>query len=219
LAKQHMENARSATDIQKKLQLFQKAEATIKHAEKIIKKQKKSDDMLIGIAIARAYHEHSILLIDLEPSKAQGSHKQAEKWGYIHVGNGKVTGTMTHPSLCPPVVSKKIFTQNIIPPVAKHQFPDIDRRLKDTTQLVYCLNLLATKQPNDGQLDQDERRWLEYTNDEPQEREWLQATATDLIRAFIRDEVKSSAAVKEIVCLAPVLGKEDFRKLLQEFVD
>ncbi|KAG0015568.1 hypothetical protein BGZ80_009776 [Entomortierella chlamydospora] len=140
----------------------------------------------------------------------------------------------THPSPCPLSVlsnspqhlldaekglPKKIFTQNITPPVAKYQFPDVGRHLKCIRQLVYCLSLLAAEQSNDRQLDQDERRWLEYMIDKPHERERLQAIATNLIRAFIRDEVRQSAAVKEIVCLAPALGQKDFKKLLEAFVD
>ncbi|KAF9170530.1 hypothetical protein BGX20_008852, partial [Mortierella sp. AD010] len=238
LAGQHMQNARSATNFRKKLQLCKKVETAIKDAKKIVNKQRKGNNKTIDIGIARTYHEYSILLTDLKRLKqARKSHKQAEKWGYIHLENQKVPGTMmnpTHPSLCPFVVSsnaqqhfldaekgppKKIFTQNITPPVAKYQFPDVDRRLKCTRQLVYCLSLLAAEQSGDRQLDQDERRWLEYTIDKPHERERLQAIATNLVRAFIRDKVRQSAAVKEIVCLAPVLGQKDFRKLLDAFVD
>ncbi|KAG0008552.1 hypothetical protein BGZ80_003303, partial [Entomortierella chlamydospora] len=43
--------------------------------------------------------------------------------------------------------------------------------------------------------------------------------ATDLIRAFVREDLKKSGVVAEAVSLAAVLEQEDFRKLLQVFVD
>ncbi|KAF9354185.1 hypothetical protein BGX26_007987 [Mortierella sp. AD094] len=68
-------------------------------------------------------------------------------------------------------------------------------------------------------LDETECDWVQATIDNPDEQERLQSMATDLIRAFVRDELKHQAAVNEVVCLAPVLNQEDFRKLLQLFVD
>ncbi|KAG0001548.1 hypothetical protein BGZ80_006164 [Entomortierella chlamydospora] len=43
--------------------------------------------------------------------------------------------------------------------------------------------------------------------------------ATDLVRAFVREDLKKSDVVAEVVSLVTVLEQEDFRKLLQEFVD
>jgi hypothetical protein len=52
---------------------------------------------------------------------------------------------------------------------------------------------------------------------EPDEHERLKVLATDVIRAFKRDEIKDTKAVAEVIYLAPVLEKDDFRYLLKEF--
>src|SRR5690606_5089771 len=49
------------------------------------------------------------------------------------------------------------------------------------------------------------------------EQDRLRTIATDVIRAFKRDEFKDAKAVTEVVYLAPVLEKDDFRYLLKEF--
>ncbi|KAF9991694.1 hypothetical protein BGZ80_008953, partial [Entomortierella chlamydospora] len=43
--------------------------------------------------------------------------------------------------------------------------------------------------------------------------------ATDVIRAFVQEGLKKPDVVAEVVSLAAVLGQDDFRKLLQVFVD
>ncbi|KAF9926077.1 hypothetical protein BGZ67_008278 [Mortierella alpina] len=45
----------------------------------------------------------------------------------------------------------------------------------------------------------------------------LETLATDLIRAFTRDEIKDKKVVSEILCLVPVLGEDDYRFLLSQF--
>jgi len=49
------------------------------------------------------------------------------------------------------------------------------------------------------------------------EQERLHTMATDVIRAFKRDEIKDIKVVAEVVCLAPVLNKDAFNDLLREF--
>ncbi|KAI1296169.1 hypothetical protein EDD11_007532 [Mortierella claussenii] len=43
--------------------------------------------------------------------------------------------------------------------------------------------------------------------------------ATDLLREFTRDELKDAKATAEVVCVAPVLDRDEFRILLKLFVD
>jgi len=49
------------------------------------------------------------------------------------------------------------------------------------------------------------------------EQERLHTMATEIIRAFKRDEIKDAKIVAEVVCLAPVLNKDAFNDLLREF--
>ncbi|KAK3810916.1 MAG: hypothetical protein J3Q66DRAFT_414111 [Benniella sp.] len=52
---------------------------------------------------------------------------------------------------------------------------------------------------------------------EPDERERLKTLATDVIRTFKRDEFKDAKSVTEVVLLASVLDKDDYRYLIKEF--
>ncbi|KAG0009067.1 hypothetical protein BGZ80_002764, partial [Entomortierella chlamydospora] len=118
-----------------------------------------------------------------------------------------------------PRASKLIFASVTTPPVAKHELPRAGELIKDTAQLAYCLNLMNTASPYSLSLDQVEQNWLSSINEAPQEKKRLQTLASDLVRTFVRDEIKGPDSVKEIVCLAPVLGQEDFRRLLHTIVD
>ncbi|KAF9163545.1 hypothetical protein BGX21_011483, partial [Mortierella sp. AD011] len=117
-----------------------------------------------------------------------------------------------------PPALKLIFASVTTPPVAKHQLPKVGELIKDTAQLAYCLNLMNTASDSLN-LDQAGHDWLSSINEAPDEKERLQTLASDLVRTFIRDEIKGPDAVKEIVCLAPVLEHDDFRRLLQTIVD
>jgi len=90
-------------------------------------------------------------------------------------------------------------------------------RLDHTPQLAYCLDLLQSPQESVDTLDQDTQKWLKATKSDPDETERLRTLATDVLRAFKRDELKDARAVTEVVYLAPVLETDDFRYLVKEF--
>ncbi|KAK3816588.1 MAG: WD40-repeat-containing domain protein [Benniella sp.] len=110
-----------------------------------------------------------------------------------------------------------IFRENLRPPIIAFNPPEPDARLNDTRQLAQCLGLLQSPIEADDILDSVARTWLQATKDEPDEIERLKTLATDVIRAFKRDEFKDAKAVTEVVYLAPILDKDDFRYLLKEF--
>jgi len=95
--------------------------------------------------------------------------------------------------------------------------PEHDSRLVDTIQLACCLGLLQAPYELDEILDPAARNWLLLTKNEQDERERLKNLATDVIRAFKRDEFKDAKSVTEVMYLAPVLENDDFRYLLKEF--
>jgi hypothetical protein len=66
-------------------------------------------------------------------------------------------------------------------------------------------------------LDPATRNWLQLIKSDSDEQDRLKVLATDVIRAFKRDEIKDAKAVAEVVYLAPVLEKDDFRYLVKEF--
>jgi len=103
------------------------------------------------------------------------------------------------------------------PPTIAFVAPEPDARLNGTRQLAQCLGLLQSHIEAGDILDLGARNWLQATKNEPDEIERLKALATDVIRAFKRDEFKDAKAVTEVVYLAPVLEKDDFRYLVKEF--
>ncbi|KAF9996649.1 hypothetical protein BGZ80_007198, partial [Entomortierella chlamydospora] len=108
---------------------------------------------------------------------------------------------------------------NIILPVTKYALPEPNGRITSTLQLAYCLSLLHSSMIPKEELDQSERDQLQVRIDDPDEQQRLQTMATDLVRAFVREELKKLNVVAEVVSLAAVLAQDDFRKLLQAFVD
>jgi len=110
-----------------------------------------------------------------------------------------------------------IFAKNVPPPVADLKLPESDERLNSTPQLVCCLSLLQDFRSPDDISDSAARQWLEAAMKDADEQERLHAMATEIIRAFKRDEIKDAKIVAEVVCLAPVLNKDAFHDLLGEF--
>ena len=113
-----------------------------------------------------------------------------------------------------------IFTKDYPPPLNPCKLPGPDERLINTQQLALCLALLQTSPLPDGDtLTPSARTWLNITEKNPDEQERLKAMATDLIRAYTRDELKDTKVTAEVVLLAPVLEKEDYRILLSQLVN
>ncbi|KAF9346117.1 hypothetical protein BGX26_002397 [Mortierella sp. AD094] len=116
-------------------------------------------------------------------------------------------------------IPQAIFGHDVATPVAKFAFPESGGRITSTPQLAYCLSLLQDSLISKGELDKAECDWLKVMKDDPDEQRRLQILATDVIRAFVRHELKRSDVVAETVSLTAVLDQDDFRKLLEVFVD
>jgi len=114
-------------------------------------------------------------------------------------------------------MAKHIFPRNVRPPIIPFHPPEPDTRLSDTRQLAYCLGLLQPDIEPENIQDLTARNWVLNTMKEPDERERLKTLATDVIRAFKRDEFKDGKSVTEVVFLASVLERDDFRYLVKEF--
>jgi len=110
-----------------------------------------------------------------------------------------------------------IFEKNVSSSVPDFRLPDPDERLNNTPQLVCCLGLLQGFRSSDEMLDPAARKWLQIVAKDPDEKSRLHTMSTEVIRAFVRDEIKGDKAVAEVVCLAPVLNKDTFHDLLSEF--
>ncbi|KAF9346367.1 hypothetical protein BGX34_003931, partial [Mortierella sp. NVP85] len=113
--------------------------------------------------------------------------------------------------------AKDIFPRSVCPLTIPFNPPEPDSRLIDTRQLACCLGLLQADIESEDIIDHTIRTWVLNTKKEPEETERLKSLATDVIRAFKRDEIKDAKSITEIMLLAPVLGRGDFRYLVGEF--
>ncbi|KAF8938355.1 hypothetical protein BGZ58_001087 [Dissophora ornata] len=110
----------------------------------------------------------------------------------------------------------QFFAKNMHQPSDINKLPKADERLESVSQLVYCLDLLRYLQSPEDMLDQSQRDWLEAVGNDTDEQERLRALAANLLREFIHEKLKVTKAVAEVVCLVPVLEREDFQQLLQK---
>ncbi|KAF9352578.1 hypothetical protein BGX26_009639 [Mortierella sp. AD094] len=116
-------------------------------------------------------------------------------------------------------IPRVIFSQDVASPITKYTLPEVSGRIKSAPQLAYCLSLLDPLLVSEDELDESERNWSQAKFNDPDEQQRLRAMATDVIRAFARDELKKPDVVAEVVSLTAVLDQDDFRRLLQLFVD
>ncbi|KAF9351068.1 hypothetical protein BGX34_000836 [Mortierella sp. NVP85] len=110
-----------------------------------------------------------------------------------------------------------IFAEDVRPPVIEYKLPGADERLSNTLQLAGCLYLLQPNRSPDDILEPAAYNWLQAINKDPDEQARLRTMATEVIRAYKRDEIKDANVVTEVVCLASVLNKDAFQDLLSEF--
>ncbi|KAG0374663.1 WD_REPEATS_REGION domain-containing protein, partial [Mortierella sp. AD032] len=100
-----------------------------------------------------------------------------------------------------------IFTKNVTPATPTTPLPKSRARIEQTTQLVYCCQLLSIGQasspasvadePEVTPLDEAQQEWVQLIDREEQNHLfWI---IEKLVRAFIEDNSKDSTAIAEIV--------------------
>ncbi|KAG0223210.1 hypothetical protein BGX31_008638 [Mortierella sp. GBA43] len=110
-----------------------------------------------------------------------------------------------------------IFFENVSPPSIAFKPPRAKMYIDDTLQLACCLNYMRPFEPPNNIQDPSTREWLETVVKDSNERKRLEALATEVIRVFKKDDFKGASAVSEVVHLAPVLEREEYRDLLDVF--
>ncbi|KAF9277825.1 hypothetical protein BGZ68_008982, partial [Mortierella alpina] len=178
--------------------------------------------------VSSIFTEHGKLLELLKnDQKAKISFKKAEKWsasaltlGEPHQkGNNKVERKIAH-------IAPEIFSHDVVLRPFKPKLPALDGRISSTPQLVYCIALLSstTSGPHaetaiDETLDEIDRSWLQNLADDADEQNRLRSLTAKVLAEFIDDDLKETAAVAEVVSLAPVLIQAHYRTLLNNFID
>ncbi|KAG0295633.1 hypothetical protein BGZ98_001319 [Dissophora globulifera] len=246
LAKFYLENAHKFEDSEIALALCDDARAALSRTKTFAKKGLKPlqsvEDQALRNGIAAAYFEHGSLLERLDRIEmATISYKKAEKWGYIQ-RNRQPQSDSSQPSKSKQTISLPahnqstldpsgsqvrnlahiplaIFNQDVAPAAAKYPLPKTGARLESTPQLAYCLALLPPLVLPMKPLDEAQQEWSQAKADDKDEQDRLHTMATDLTKAFINDVLKSPSTVAEVVCLAPILDQEHFRRLLMTFID
>ncbi|KAG0053362.1 hypothetical protein BGZ83_001256 [Gryganskiella cystojenkinii] len=222
LANTYLETARTTKDQEISLTLCNDAEAALSRMKRAAKKALTSpvsvEDQVLRNGIATAYFEHGERLVSLGYTEmAQTSYKKAEKWGTVP---GPAVSFATDSAGSDIArVPEDIFPDDMRQPTTKCTLPNADERLSDTSQLAYCLGLLQVTPSPGEEFETTACNWVKATENNAEETERLRTLGIDVIRAFSRDELKDAKAVKEVVCLAPVLEKEYFHSLLTLFVD
>ncbi|KAF8977200.1 hypothetical protein BGZ46_007571 [Entomortierella lignicola] len=105
--------------------------------------------------------------------------------------------------------------------VGDHYLPGPDDDVAKTPQLAYCLHLLSideTSTEYSTETNEAQRLWITRVKDS-EERKRLVALSEKILAEFVSDELKGPATVAEVICLAPVLNEDNYRKLLNEFID
>ncbi|KAF9272883.1 hypothetical protein BGZ68_002014, partial [Mortierella alpina] len=122
-------------------------------------------------------------------------------------------------------IAPEIFTNDLILRPFKPKPPVLDARISSTSQLVYCLTLLSNITPSphaitavDETLDEADRNWVQTVKDDADEQDRLRSLAGKMIAEFMDDDLKETAAVAEVVSLAPAISQANFRKLLETFI-
>ncbi|KAF9942317.1 hypothetical protein BGZ65_005101, partial [Modicella reniformis] len=242
----YLENARKVKDPKIASELCADAEASLSRAMGVaLNPPRGTQDQTLREGVASACFELGQLQDHLgSNNKAQTSYKKAEKLGWqarnqsqLHVtqpsnsnGNNnlhpindqKSSAQDTAPieqELDIVTIPAHIFSENKLPLTVVFNLPESDERLNNTPQLARCLSLLLASFSLDEIQDSSIRSWLQDIEKDTDEQERLASLATAVIREFINDELKDTKAVAEVVTLAPVLKRADFRSLLRLFYD
>ncbi|KAF9346615.1 hypothetical protein BGX34_003771, partial [Mortierella sp. NVP85] len=222
LANLFLENADKSTDPEIILALCHETEISLSQAKKIAKKT--NVEFMNGSIAAIYYGLSDMLDKHGHRDEAAAFRKKIEKWGDVLLAASEASVNLLSNSLnqhiqesAAATIPCDIFPNNVHLPTIEFKPPEPDARLIDTPQLACCLGLLQADTEPDDILDIAARKWLKDTKKDPDEGERLVALATDVIRAFKRDELKDAKAVTEVVCLAPVVCNDDFRYLVKEF--
>ncbi|OAQ22941.1 hypothetical protein K457DRAFT_25537, partial [Linnemannia elongata AG-77] len=233
-ANTHLENAKETKDRRRAQKLCDNAKEALERMD--ISKSIKDHDQIIA-----AFRQHGDLLEKLGlPDEAQLSYSKADELSRtidkstpaptlaqvlpLSISSACVVSASTISSSTAAIrnrgtVMPTIFTKDCPPPIVQFTLPGPDDRLTSTRQLAFCLALLQeTALPLDS-LDASTRAWLTATEKNQDEKDRLRTLATDMIRALVQDKLKDIKAINEVVCLAPVLERPDFRALLSLFVN
>ncbi|KAF8926228.1 hypothetical protein BGZ47_002850, partial [Haplosporangium gracile] len=129
-----------------------------------------------------------------------------------------------------------IFSENLSRPSSGIALPKPGERIDTTPQLVLCNSLLLqipalSMRSNLGlekgqkkevsmeiPMDSAHRDWVKDISQNHVEQDHIRWLLTRMVEEFVKDAIKGSSAIKEVVLLGPVLDREHYRNLLSCFI-
>ncbi|CAO3567585.1 unnamed protein product [Mortierella alpina] len=171
--------------------------------------------------------------VDSASSKVVEDHKRAGHNITILSSEGRIP-----PADEEAKIRLEIFSTNVARPITTTVVPKFGARIDNTPQLALCSSLVlrgpALSEPNDSNseinhlqikkplqdapIDETSRRWVKAIENDPIEKSHVRWLLERMVEEFVKDAVKGSAAVTEVVVLGPVLDYEHYRKLLNCFI-
>ncbi|KAF9914232.1 hypothetical protein BX616_008700 [Lobosporangium transversale] len=155
------------------------------------------------------------------PDHSKRTYKNAKKLGFVQQGNPALAKTSNNPTTRNVVIIlKELFSHEDVRIISEYKLPQPDARLEDVHQLLHCFELLHTTPIPKPDLSSQERQWSAAMSDDPLEQERFHNLASGVVALFIRDGIKAEATtVAEVVALGPVLGRDQYRALLEALID
>ncbi|KAI1313855.1 hypothetical protein EDD11_002456 [Mortierella claussenii] len=209
----HLDNARKAQSRERAVKFCSEVDTALRRIDfsAVTTDQSQLEQIIV------AFREHGRVLESWNlADKALRSYNTAKKLDQPVLPTSASSATSSQNM---DVLPASIFVNDYYPYVFHGKLPKPDERLSNTRQLAYCLGLLQAPSLPKDDLDTPTRAWLHATIANEDERERLKTMAADLLREFTRDELKDAKATAEVVCVAPVLDRDEFRILLKLFVD
>ncbi|KAF9927675.1 hypothetical protein BGZ65_006678, partial [Modicella reniformis] len=203
LANVYLENANKAANPNISLVLCHDTELSLSQAKK---SAKRDDDSAVNAGVAIAYIELGRILSSRgHCNEAKASYRKAEKLG-VRLQEDRLAQTLEPVASLTQhkgsrdiaVILSHIFAENVRPHAFVSKLPEPDERLHDTPQLACCLSLLKASHSLDDILEPAARNWIQTVEKDDDEQERLKVLATDVIRAYKRDEIKDAKTVAEI---------------------
>jgi len=127
-------------------------------------------------------------------------------------------------------VGSDIFSMNAAKMKQDILLPKVGKVIETTAQLVACADLLAwtdartqdsvlsNKTISIDDLSSSQVAWTQDMNDRPLEKEYIRQLMNQMVDGFVVLPIKTFDAICEIILLGPVLDKEHYRTLLNEFL-
>ncbi|KAF9102512.1 hypothetical protein BGX29_004527, partial [Mortierella sp. GBA35] len=155
--------------------------------------------------------------------------QEAKATTVINPSTPSTTSAKTQQDQQQQMLRSDIFPQNVAKPVPKVPLPKPGARLENTAQLAVCRSILPKDLSShsysttsddfekllvDKPLNETQKAWVRSVVQDEYEHERLESLTTRLVVEFIRDNLKGSSAVGEVMLVSPVLDREHYRKLL-----